>query len=143
MKKEQFSALVKLKSKQVAFQSLLKEKETKSKIKNIKYQSLKIQNYLMSNQISLRQKKLIFKLRTRMVATSDNFGLKIPCKVCFLGEDNISHVLDCILLKLEIPEILSNVNRGPNDVFDTDMSKVKQYAALFEKAWRKREEVID
>ena len=77
-----------------------------------------------------------------MIATSDNFGQKSPCKVCFLGEDTISHVLYCILLKLEVPEILSNQNLEYINVFDSDMSKVNDFAVLFEKAWRKREELI-
>ena len=59
MKKEHFRALVKLKCKQVAFEDLLTEKESKNKIKNINYPSLQIQSYLMSSQINLRRKKLI------------------------------------------------------------------------------------
>ena len=77
-----------------------------------------------------------------MVATSDNFGLKVPCKICFLGEDTISHVLNCILLRIEVPEILSNIDIDANDVFNRDMSKVHQFVVLFEKAWRKREEIL-
>ena len=59
MKKEHFRALVKLKCKQVAFDDLVTEKESKNKIKNINYPSLQIQSYLMSSQINLRRKKLI------------------------------------------------------------------------------------
>ena len=142
MKKEQFKGLVKMKCKKVAFTELTKEKETKSKIKHIQYKSLQIQPYLVSNKINLRRKKLIFKIRTRMIATADNFGQSVPCKICHLQEDSIPHVIDCILLKLEVPEILTYRDIGPSDIFSEDMEKVSTFAFVFEKAWRKREQII-
>ena len=103
MKKEQFKCLVKLKCKKVAFKELSKVKETKSKVKHIQYNSLQIQPYLVSNKINLRRNKLIFRIRTRMIATADNFVQTIPFKVCHIQEDSILHVIECILLKLEVP----------------------------------------
>ena len=94
MKKEQFRALVKVKCKQMAFKALMAEKEQKSKLTNIQYSVLKVQDYFMSSQINLRRKKLLFKIRTRMIATSDNFGQKVPCKSCHLEDDTIGHVIN-------------------------------------------------
>ena len=68
LKKEQFRALVKMKCEKIAFKELVKEKSTKAKIKNIKYKNLHIQKYLMSSKISLKRKKLLFKIRTQMIA---------------------------------------------------------------------------
>ena len=77
-----------------------------------------------------------------MIPTADNFGQTMPCKICHLQEDSIPHVMDCILLKLEVPEILNYRNINLSDIFSADMEKVNTFAFVFEKAWRKREQII-
>ena len=76
-----------------------------------------------------------------MVATSENFGIKRPCKLCLLGGDTMDYQLDCVLLKLSVPEILSN-DSEIRDAFSNDMTKVSKLASIFHKAWRKREELL-
>ena len=63
--------------------------------------------------------------------------------IAFLEEDTISHILECIILKLEVPEILSNDNIKSSDAFSNDLTKVNTFIAIFQKAWRKREELLD
>ena len=97
MKKEQFRALIKLKCKNISFKALVIEKEKKSKMNSLNYNNLKVQKYLTSN-INVRRKKLLFKLRNRMVSTSENFGMKNPCKICQIEDETTSHVLTVFFL---------------------------------------------
>ena len=105
--------------------------------------NIEIQPCLMSSKINLRQKTLLFKIRTRMVASSENFGLKVPCKFVFSAKIQFPMFsIVYVLLKIEVPQILSNIDVDVNDVFDRDMLKVNKFVVLFEKAWRKREEIL-
>ena len=67
MKKDSFKKLVKEKCDDAVLNYLLKGNETKSKLKDLKYYKLQIQPYLLSPEISTRQKKYLFHFRTRMV----------------------------------------------------------------------------
>ena len=77
-----------------------------------------------------------------MISTSDNFGQKIPCKMCYIEDESICHVLNCIVLKLNVPEILNN-DISITDAFKNNMTRLNTLAAVFEKAWRKREEILN
>ena len=59
----------------------------------LQYKNLKIQPYLLSAKINLRRKGILFKLRTRMVSTPENFGKRVPCKICRLENESICHIL--------------------------------------------------
>ena len=77
-----------------------------------------------------------------MVSTSENFGLRVPCKICELEDDTTSHVLSCIFLKLEVPEITDFNEIKVNDVFTEDVIKMNIFVEAFLKVWRKREEIL-
>ena len=78
-----------------------------------------------------------------MLSTADNFGLKVPCRLCQLDTDSISHILQCVLLKLQVPQILTNSDVSTDDAFKNNLDRMETLANLFEKAWRKREEIIE
>ena len=78
-----------------------------------------------------------------MISTLDNFGISAPCKLCQLETDTISHVLNCIFIKLEVPDILNNLDTNVTDAFKSNINKMKILATIFEKAWRKREELLE
>ena len=106
MKKEEFKSLLKMKCKNAVFKYLSLKKETKSKLDTNKYNKLELQTYLSSGDINLRRKQMLFKLRTRMMPTSENFGLDRNCKICTIELDTTDHVFSCFFLKFETPEIL-------------------------------------
>ena len=101
------------------------------------------QEYLNSQDISIRRKKLLFKLRTRMVNTADNFGLQIPCKLCGLTLENQSHLTQCIVLKLRCPELLELNTDMSTIIFGQDMKQIEQFLIIYEKALRIRNNVLD
>ena len=141
LSKESFRKIVKTKCKDLAFSNLMKEKESLKKIQEIKYNELKVQDYLLAKGMSTPQKQLIFKIRTKMVSTPDNMGQQKWCQLCHISQDNMSHVLDCFILKLACGE--SNERKvNMSDAYSTDMNKVKELAVIYQKMWRKREELL-
>ena len=78
LKKVTLKGIVKEACKKSAKQYLLNEIKEKdmSKVKNLKYNKFQIQPYLISNNISLQKKKILFKARTNMLNVKWNFGDK-------------------------------------------------------------------
>ena len=77
-----------------------------------------------------------------MVATSENFGIKTLCKICYLEEDTTNHLMKCIFFKLKIPE-LCQTEVILDDIFKKNIGKMNEVAKLFEKILRKKEEWKD
>ena len=72
--KDTFKKLVQTKSKEIAWYKLITQKESHSKLKNISYcNEMKIQDYFVREDLNTKQKKLIFKLRTRMAEFGENY----------------------------------------------------------------------
>ena len=83
----QFKSLVKKRARQFELARLLDMKETKakSKMKNLTYSDLKMQDYLLLNTINISQAKALFKFRLRMAPFGENFrgGQKTNlCPLC-------------------------------------------------------------
>ena len=91
MSKNLFKKFVKNSCKEKALKFLLQEKESLSKLENNSYCKLEMQNYLKDKIITIRQKKLLFRLRTRMVKVGYNFGRKILCPLCGIHSDDKKH----------------------------------------------------
>ena len=67
-----FKSLVKRKSKEFAFYKFLEKKEEHSKLDNLFYKNLSIQNYLYDEKISYSQALSIFSFWTRVDIFSEN-----------------------------------------------------------------------
>ena len=143
MKNEQFRSLIKLKCAKAGLEYLLKQKLTKSKMTNLSYKELTTKQYLLSSKISLRKKQMLFKLRTRMMPTPENFGLHKVCKICEIDYDTTKHVLSCIFLKGQVPEVLGLDIDSLESIYSDDFDKNLFFLNIFEKMWRKREELLD
>ena len=144
MKKKYFQSLIKTKTKSTAFKYLIEEKESKakSKMSRLEYKTLNIQPYLLSNKMNLRRKGIMFKLRTRMISTPENFGRRVQCKICDLEDDTTSHIFSCLFLKLEVPDVMSYSQITVDDAYKEDVEKMGLLAQIFAKLWRKREEIL-
>ena len=119
------------------------KKNEKSKVLNLQYKSLNIQNYFTTNKIETNRKIIIFKARTRMLNVSYNFGQKIPCPFCKIAEDNQKHLIECMILKITCPEILNNKDIQYSDIFSESIDKLNEISKLFEIAIRKRTEILN
>ena len=134
---------MKAKCKALAFSNLMKEKEGKKKLTNINYSELKIQDYLVSKEMTTSQKQLIFQIRTKMIPTPDNMGQETWCKLCLISRDQMSHVLDCFVLRLACQDSYQTTTDVKlSYAYEGDIKKVKELALVFQKMWRKRLELL-
>ena len=101
--KQRFKALVKVKVRNAAFQYLKECQEKHSKMRNLKYSTLKKQEYLSSPIFDSESRNLLFRLRTRTVSgiKCDFKGLytDTTCPLACGQEDTIPHLLSCIVLR--------------------------------------------
>ena len=99
-KKDKFKKMVKSRIQEVAFQDLLASKEKHSKLKNLQYTGLKMQEYLSHSDISVNQARILFKSRTRMTNYWNNFRGLVSCQFCPVCKneniiDSQEHSLEC------------------------------------------------
>ena len=86
--KSAFKNLVKSKSKEFAFERFICSKEKHSKLKNVDYDKLKMQQYLKENKFNTADARLIFKFRTRMAPFRENFKGSHQSNICPLCEEH-------------------------------------------------------
>ena len=78
-----------------------------------------------------------------MIATLENFGLKKLCKICKLEDDTTTHIFSCLFLMIQVPKVIDKSVGSLKDVYNDDVDKMSNISKIFEKLWRKREEIID
>ena len=97
-----FKKLVKTKSKAFALKLLREKQEKHSKMRDLFYEDLVLQDYFKIEGISTKQVQNIFKWRVRMAPLGENFRgneqFKI-CPLCFSHLDNQSLIFQCEALK--------------------------------------------
>ena len=100
-----FKNMVKIKSKEFSFFKFMKEKEKHSKMANLWYSDLKMENYLNSNKFTVKQSQTIFSFRTRMANFQENFrngNGHLPCPLCLIHMDSQSMAFQCPKVKIEV-----------------------------------------
>ena len=93
-----FKNLVKEKAKKYELARLLEVKSTHSKMANLKYHSLEIQEYLKLDICNSTQAKTMFRFRCRMENFSENFrGIQgpQPCPLCGVHLDSQEKSFTC------------------------------------------------
>ena len=115
MSKYTFKKLVKEKIYMLAYSYLLDEKSKSKKLVNLS--TWKMQDYLLTEKLSLSGKRLLFSLRIRMLEVKNNFkskyGENLKCSLCENHQEDQEHLLIC-------PEIVSEVDTSQilyNDIF--------------------------
>ena len=143
MSKYLFKKLIKKSCREKALQFLLKEKESLSKLENNSYNCLEMQSYLKNKRITIRQKKLLFRLKTRMVKVGYNYGRKVVCPLCGLHNDDQSGLLECVILKMNCKELYNKKNEKYEDIFSGNIEVLKNISTLLQKVIQVREELLD
>ena len=100
MKKENYIRMIKNKIMIKTFQSMEDHKGTHSKVKNIKYENMKMQKYLKPNscKMKIEDAQLIFKLRCRSTKVKMNLEDiydNLECTACGLEEESQIHIIQC------------------------------------------------
>ena len=101
----------------------LKGKKAKSKMKNLTYSQLQIQDYLLLKTINISEAKALFKFRLRMAPFGENFrgGQKtILCPLCEAHPDGQRESFDCIQLK-EVINVKGDYNKIFSQVIPHDI----------------------
>ena len=111
-----------------------------------KYHELKMQNYLLPNQMVIKQCKLLFSLRAQMTSVRCNFKNSyddLTCPVCEnqTYQDTQSHILQCKIL-IENENILAGNQILYSDLFSQDVSKLSVVTFLLEKLLEKRKRLL-
>ena len=141
-KKDKMKAMVKKACSNLALQYLTSKKG--SKMDNLEYEEIKTSKYLLSEKLTIAEKKVLFKLRTRMIPVSSNFGDKIRrCQICSLDYDNQQHLIECFILKSYNKTLLFNeISFKYNDIFTDNILKLKEAAQTFLLALKTRENIL-
>ena len=111
---------MKIKAKEFCFNKLMEKKETHSKMKDLFYSEIKIQDYLKGNQFTTTQAKLIYSFRTRMANFRENFKggeEQTTCPLCQTHLDSQVMALKCPKLTTEV-----KINGKYEDLFREDIS---------------------
>ena len=137
----QFKSLVKKRARQFELARLLDMKETKakSKMKNLTYSDLKMQDYLLLNTINISQAKALFKFRLRMAPFGENFrgGQKtILCPLCDGHPDGQSESFQCVQLK-KVVEVKGNYNQIFSQFIPLELVKTVHNICTFRDELRK------
>ena len=118
-----FKNLVKIKSKEYAWKKFMSVKIDHSKMDNLWYSDLKMQDYLKSNKFTTEESRTIFSFRTRMANFGENFkngsgNVNVPCPLCHIHLDTQAMAFQCPKLLTEVKIIGSY-----SDVFLEDIPK--------------------
>ena len=134
MKKKQFKILLQKSIENKAFQYLLEKQRSKGA--EIKYQSLKMAEYLAPNheKISISDQRYIFKIRNRMIEIENNFPKKYPKNPCVCGEKQTQeHIYSCEYVnqnksKIEYKRIFEenvNIQKQISEKFKENFEKMR------------------
>ena len=124
------------------FDDLLDKQGTYSKGSNLVYGKLQMREYLQSENLNINQKKLIFKIRTRMFFVKENYKLgknkNMNCPCCNKSEDTQNHLINCEKITK------SNVDSSEfSSLFGNNVEKISGMIGKFEDIINQRTEIID
>ena len=143
---ESFKNKVKTHAAKAAFKWLNDVKERSKKIGNINYSEHRIQNYLLSEELSVQQKKLLTHLRCKMTKVRANYTKMYESKYCQLClqkgeifEDSQDHILLCKSL-FENGELDTGTDYF--DIFSEKIDKQEKITILIEEKLKQREQKL-
>ena len=145
-KKEKFAEIVKKAIKAAAFSELMTRKQSHSKMKDLQYNELSMQNYLKSDLISFDKAKSLYKFRVRDVNVKNNRKTSNSDLNCPLHSssnedylDDQHHLLHCSEL-VDHPAPTSDDGKccSYQDIFGNDLPKMVLAINLLDKSMKIR-----
>ena len=137
MSKAKFKSLVKDRIAKTAFTYLQNLQSSHSKVRNIVYEKLEMQNYIKSDVLSTEEKQLLFALRTATINVRANFRGAHSTTDCNLCLNNVpqtsSHLLDCTTILRESEKIRNNDRVQLEHVFG-DLDQQREAVQIFKEA---------
>ena len=106
--------------------------KTKSKSSNLKYETLKLQDYLKpGNNLTIQMKAFIFSARSRMINVKCNYKTgqtDLKCRKCSSEDEDQEHLLKCAALLDN--SIVSGDIPEYQDLFSTNTEKVAKISNI-------------
>ena len=118
-----------------SFEHLNSDKLKLSKIASKTYCKLEMQPYLVDPLLSIKQKQLTFKWRTRMIKVGWNYGLKEQCPLCRNADDSQGHLFHC--------ETINDSHDSTDFDENNNNYNLQEHIKRLEIAIRKREIVLE
>ena len=139
-----YKKYIQKKIRMFAFQSLMLEKSSQHKCRDVKFEELKIQEYLISSPLTTRQKEMLFQMRTYTYPVFANIpylvsDLRCPC--CFLEEDTMEHTLRCSVIQANC-QLICSTNISITDMFSSKVQDQANVTVMFDQAIRRRRIVL-
>ena len=128
---------VKSKIRKAAIKYLQSIKEKHSKVKNIEYQKLKVQNYMTSPIFSNLEVNTLHALRSRSTECKENYKQKyaysnLLCALCGDENENQQHILKCRVLLANL-KTTNMIKEKPvyEDIFSPNVQKQKVITVIY------------
>ena len=145
MKLETFKKKVLKAGRKYSFDKLMIEKNKHKKGKLLKYNDLKLQNYLKSDKFTTVEAKFLFKIRSNMLNVKANFKElykndsqseidSIKCELCLKHIDDQESLLLCEALN--VTESMEYLN-----LFSKDVTVASKATRMYRNIWKRREEL--
>ena len=102
---------------------------------NLDYKELKMQNYMQSEVLKTKQKKLIFKGRVKMLEFGENYRGGRPhvtCPLCSLHLDNQETSYQCPVVQSEV-DITGNIEDIYKEVIKPETAETLEKILEFRK----------
>ena len=146
MKVEQYKNKVKSKVRNAAFSDLLIKKVSHSKMDDVSYDKLELQEYMRSPLFDKESVAMLLALRTRTVrGIKNDFRGMFPDVLCPLGcgeTDTLKNVLSCSVLRNNCESVTMHEVKF-DDIFSPDITKQKQITQLYIQLMDIREKIIN
>ena len=150
MSEELFKSKVKDCVNKAAHNWLMEQKMKSKKIKDIQYEEHnKIQDYLLSENLSVSQRKFLIHLRCKMVKVRSNYSGMYESKYCQLCsppilidqplEDSQEHLMLCSSLSANEP---IKENTHYSDIFSEDIEKQEYVTLILEQKFKLRKKLL-
>ena len=142
MKKHKFKKYLKHKLYQKAEEFLFKSKAKHSKSLNLN--SFNLQEYLYSDELTTREKKLLFSLRTRSTHVKTNYRnmykINMQCTLCENDseEESEKHLLKCTKILDNVEDPTEILNASYEQIFSESIGEQIKITKVFSKILKVR-----
>ena len=143
MKITRFRNLVRRRTTTLALNNLNKIKLKHSKVLHIEHKKMEMQKYFVASDLSGKEIKFLFALRSRMVEVKNNFKekcLDMSCPCCGVVEDTQEHLLTCPELETDGEVVISLPDYG--DIFGRNLVKQIRVARIIIERYQIRKKKI-
>ena len=144
MSKDSLKKLVNKQAVAKALEYLNKKKLKLSKVNQISHEKLEMQKYLMPSEMSNKQRKFLFQLRSRMLDLKVNFQndhRDLKCDLCENHLDDQESLLTCVKLTNQNAPV-TNLPKY-EDIFNQDIDVQVRVSAILQEQFKLRKVLIE